>query len=284
MVVIFSIISFVRSFLRKLRDDFITAFSAQAAFFIILSFFPFVMFLLTLIQYLPFTKGDLLITFSGIIPDAFRSLLVKLIEEIYDKASGTIISITVITALWSASKGFVAIMKGLNSVYGIGETRNYFKLRFISIVYTLIFAGMLIISLGFLVFGNRIYLWISDRFQVLNELALLVISLRTVVGFCVLILFFMALYLFIPNRKSKFMNELPGAILTAGGWMGFSYLYSFYIDNMGSYSYMYGSLTAIVLLMVWLYACMYIMFVGAEVNVILAGSGILKHLIGKSKH
>lgn len=278
---IISIVSFIRSFLRKLRDDFITAFSAQAAFFIILSFFPFVMFLLTLIQYLPFTKGDLLITFSGIIPDAFESLLITLIEEIYDKASGTVISITVITALWSASKGFVAIVKGLNSVYGIDETRNYIKLRLISIFYTLTFAGMIIVSLGFLVFGNRIYLWVSDKFNLLNDLALLIISLRTVVGFCVLILFFMALYLYIPNRKSKFIKELPGAIITAGGWMGFSYLYSFYIDNMGNYSYMYGSLTAIVLLMVWLYACMYIMFIGAELNVIFADGGILKLLSGK---
>lgn len=275
-MMIISVISFIRSFLRKMRDDFVAAFSAQAAFFIIISFFPFVMFLLTLVQYMPVTESDLLKILTSVIPDVIKSLVVTLVQEIYDKASGTIISITIITALWSASKGFFAIVKGLNSVYGITETRNYIKLRLISIFYTLIFAVMLIVSLGFLVFGNRIYIWISGRFAFLNELALLIISLRTVVGLCVLVVFFTALYLFIPNRKSNFMRELPGAVLTAAGWMGFSYLYSFYIDNMGNHSYMYGSLTAIVLLMIWLYACMYMMFIGAEVNVIFAGSGLTK--------
>ena len=81
--------------------------------------------------------------------------------------------------------------------------------------------------------------------------------------------FFWGLYLLIPNRKSDRAGaELPGAILSAAGWLGFSYLYSFYIDRMSNYSAMYGSLTAIVLCMIWLYACMYIMFIGAELNVV----------------
>jgi len=103
---------------------------------------------------------------------------------------------------------------------------------------------------------------------------LLIISIRTVALLVALSIFFLIIYLVIPNRKSNFFYELPGALLSAVGWTGFSYLFSFYIDNMGNYSYTYGSLTAIIICMLWLYACMYIMFIGAEVNVVLASPNV----------
>lgn len=274
------VVNFIRSMLRKMKEDFITAFSAQAAFFIIISFFPFLMFLLTMVQSM-YTESTLMKTFTDIIPEAFDSYVVSIISEIYDKTSGTVISVTALTTLWSASRAFLAIVKGLNSIYDIEETRNYFKLRIIATIYTFIFALMLIVSLGFLVFGNRIYIEISTRLPVLNDLALLIISLRTIVGLCVLAIFFTILYIAIPDRKSSVWSEIPGAILAAVGWMGFSYLYSYYIDHMSNYSNMYGSLTAIVLLMLWLYFCMYILFVGAEFNVILSKREDLKGIYSK---
>ena len=266
---IIAIINYINYFTRKLRDDFVGAFSAQAAFFTIISFFPFVMFLLTMLQYLPITESTLLSMASKVVPQGVNSFVVSVISEIYDKASGTLISVTAITALWSASRGFLAIVRGLNSVYGIKETRNYFKLRFISAIYTLAFAVMLIITMALLVFGNSLYLWIEQKIPVLNDLALLLISIRTTAVLAILVLFFVIIYYAIPNRRTRFFKEIPGAVLTAAGWMGFSYLYSFYFEVMGNFSYMYGSLAAIVLLMLWLYACMYIMFIGAEVNVLL---------------
>jgi membrane protein len=85
----------------------------------------------------------------------------------------------------------------------------------------------------------------------------------------ILTLFFLLLYLVIPNRKSKLLAELPGAVTTAGGWIGVSYLFSFYIDHRSGNSFAYGSLTTLALAMLWLYFCMYLLFVGAEINVFL---------------
>ena len=109
-------------------------------------------------------------------------------------------------------------------------------------------------------------------------------SLRTVIGFAILIIFFLILFLAIPNRKSSILDELPGAIIAAAGWMIFSYLYSFYIDNIGSFSNMYGSLTTIVFLMLWLYFCMYILFFGAEINNILASKDLQEKLKAPGKY
>ena len=136
---------------------------------------------------------------------------------------------------------------------------------------SILLAVILLLTLVLLVFGNRIYIYVQNKVTLLEQAAFLVISLRTVISFLVLTGFFWGLYLLIPNRKfNQATAELPGAILSAAGWLGFSYLYSFYIDRMSKFSAMYGSLTAIVLCMVWLYACMYIMFIGAELNVVAA--------------
>lgn len=261
-----SITDFVLAFSRKMRDDFISSFAAQGAFFIIISAFPFAMFLLTLIQYLPITEANLLNIVNTYIPDTFTPYIITIITEIFDQASGTIISVTAITALWSASKGLIAIMKGLNKVYGIEETRNYFKIRFLSLFYTFIFALMLIGSLLVLVFGNSLLIWVESRMPSLVDVALVIISVRTIVVLLVLFLLFTTMYMFIPNRKSRLIEELPGAFIAAVGWMLFSYVFSYYIDHMKNLTNTYGSLTAAVFLMLWLYFCMYILFFGGEVN------------------
>lgn len=264
---------------RKIRDDHVTAFSAQAAFFIIISFFPFIMLLLSIVRYFPFEESTMLRVFTQIFPNAINSLIVSVITEIYDTTStGTLISITAITALWSAGKGFLAIMRGLNSVYEINETRNYFFLRITSTIYTLIFAILLIASMVLFVFGNSLYLSIEQKFPAMQGLALLIISLRTIVGLVTLLVFFLLIYVAIPNRKTRLMNELPGAMICAAGWMGFSYAFSYYIDHYSNYASMYGSLTTIVLFMLWMYFCMYILFIGAEINLMFENKALVEKI------
>ncbi|HHX55104.1 MAG TPA: YihY/virulence factor BrkB family protein, partial [Clostridiales bacterium] len=177
-----------------------------------------------------------------------------------------------------------ALARGLNCVYGIKETRGYLKTRIASALYTLVFALILVITLVFLVFGNRLYVWLGSVFPVIKDTALIIISLRAIVGLAILIIFFIILFLAIPNRKSRLTDELPGAIVAAGGWMGFSYLYSFYIDNMANMSNTYGSLAAIIFLVLWLYFCMYILFIGGEINDVLASKSIQDLLKSPEKY
>lgn len=272
------------NFFRKLREDHVAAYAGQATLFILISFFPFLMFLLTLIRYLPITESNIMIIIDYMFPNNISPMFIRVIAEAYDKGSATIMSITAFTALWSASRGFIALARGLNCVYGIKETRGYLKTRIASALYTLVFALILVITLVFLVFGNRLYVWLGSVFPVIKDTALIIISLRAVVGLAILVIFFIILFLAIPNRKSKLMDELPGAIVAAGGWMGFSYLYSFYIDNMANMSNTYGSLAAIIFLVLWLYFCMYILFIGGEINDVLASKSIQDLLKSPEKY
>ena len=261
----------IRLFLKKLREDAISAFAAQTAFFIILSFLPFLIFLLTLLRFLPLDSERFLSALYGVFPPAVHAFVGQLFAEALQKTSGALLSVSVLTTLWASSRGVLVVVQGMNAVYVKEETRNYFVLRILAVGYTLLFSAVLLSSLLLLVFGNRILVQLQNSVPVLKQMAGVLICLRTVFSFLVLVLFFWALYLFVPNRKSgKRTAEIPGAVVAAAGWLFFSWMYSFYIDRLSAFSAMYGSLTAIVLCMFWLYACMYLLFIGAELNVLLA--------------
>ena len=258
----------VNGFLVEIQEDSISAYSAQAAFFVIISVFPLAMLLLTLVKYLPYFKEGVPMIQFDMFPHDLNVFATNVIEEIVNKSSNAVLSISAVTALWSASKGVYSIILGLTSAYSIKETRGYVRMRLLSVLYTVIFLVMLIAALGFLVFGNSIY---RAMFRFLpiaaDHVTIISRGIKWLLGFGVLVLLFLMMYIAVPDRKSTLFEELPGALVSAVGWVGFSYLYSFYIDNFSNYANLYGSLTAVVLLMLWLYFCMYIMLFGAEVNV-----------------
>ncbi|MGN0243434.1 MAG: YihY/virulence factor BrkB family protein [Lachnospiraceae bacterium] len=260
------VIHILMKLFNKISSDHVTAFAAQAAFFVILSFFPMVMVLLTMSQYLPFTANDLINMISSIIPPEFQSFVTSIINEIYGKASTTLFTVTIVSTLWAASKGMMSIATGFNSVYNIDESRNYFIFRIISTFYTLIFCIVLVTTLTLLVFGNNIYAYVIQHFPFLTPIMNLIISARVLLIIVILVLFFDMLYCFIPNRQSNLVRELPGAIFATASWIIISYMISMFFDTFTNFSYMYGSLSTVVLIMLWLYFCMMCLFIGAEIN------------------
>lgn len=267
-----SLINLILAFGHKVRDDNVDAISAHVTFFIALSFFPFIMFFLTLLNYLPISTDLLSVVSLDFFPETVSVFVSGILDELKRSASGALLSVTVIAAIWSASRGFLALIRGLNRIYNKKETRNYFVLRFVATIYTVVFAILVILVLVIFVFGNQITLWITAHFPAIENYALLVISMRSAAGFGILVFFFLLIFKRIPNRKTNLLRELPGALLAAVGWIGFSFLYSIYINRLSNFTATYGSLTAVVLCLLWLYFCMYILFIGAELNVILSNS------------
>ena len=276
----------IKLFLKKLREDAVSAYAAQTAFFVILSFLPFLIFLLTLLRFFSMSGAEVLDATQTVFPSVVHAFVGELFAEAMEKTSGALLSVSVLTALWASSRGVLVVIQGMNAVYVKKETRNYFLLRLLAVGYTLLFSVVLLLSLLLLVFGNQILLYMQSWIPVLEQLAAPLIGLRTVTAFLVLALFFWMLYVFVPNGRSRQpMAELPGAVAGAAGWLTFSFLFSFYIDHLSDFSAMYGSLTAIVLCMFWLYACMYFLFIGAELNVFLADPAFRNRLgfAGKKK-
>lgn len=266
-------IQWIKNFAAKIQRDSISAYAAQSAYFVILSFFPFAMFLLTLLNYLPIDANTLVDALVGIFPESSANIVTPIVNEILSKSSGTLLSITILVLLWSAGKGMMALTNGLNAVHEIKETRNYIILRIISTIYTLLFALMIILVLIVLVFGNQLYMWIVRKLPFLGNVAAFVISIRTFASLMILTTVFLLFYKMLPAVKVKLLHQLPGALFSAVGWLLFSYAFSIYIDYSQNISYMYGSLTGIILLMLWLYFCMNIIFIGAELNYMLYPDG-----------
>lgn len=256
----------VKRLAKRLESDNLTAYAAQSAFFVFISIFPFLMLFLNLLKYIPIFNGNVETWNLDFLSPTIAELLKNIVIEAGKSGSGALISITTIAALWACSKGILGIIYGLNSVYKTTEKRGYIRLRIVAVFYTIGFIVSLVIALILMVFGNRILDILLMNMPFLANFAHIVRTVRWLVALGFLILFFLFIYTIVPERKTKMKNELPGAIISAVGWLGFSALYSFYIDNFGNHSSVYGSLTAIILFLLWLYFCMIILFFGAEIN------------------
>lgn len=256
----------IKSITQKINDDKVSVYAAQSSFFILVSFIPCLILLCTLIQYTPITEQMLLNAFEQIVPSQLAPLVASIINEIYSRSSVAIISITAVATLWVAGKAFLGITEGLNSIYGITETRFYFLRRIKASFYTLVLLVIMVICLVLLVFGNVLLNLTQETFPVLNIIIGQLLRYKTILMQCLLTLFFMFLYKYIPNRKGSLIRELPGALFAGIGWQLFSFLYSLYVNYSSGFMNMYGSLATIVFAMLWLYFCISIVFYGAEIN------------------
>ena len=253
-------------FSTKVGEDHVGAYAAQSAFFFMLSMIPIILLLLMLVRYTPVTKADVMTAVIQVFPRSVDSLITSIVNQVYNQSMG-VIPVTVIVALWSAGKGVLAVTSGLNCVYECPETRNYVFLRVRATLYTLMFLLVIVSLLILSVFGNTLNLFIADHIPFMTSLADWLIQARIFITPSLLVVFSLLIYKFLPNRRDKFRKQIPGAVFTALGWMAISWIFSVYVDVFQGFSSMYGSLTTIVLIMLWMYFCMYSILLGGEVNI-----------------
>lgn len=255
---------FMKEFLRKLKKDDLSAHAASAAFFMFLSIFPILILLCSILPYTHISKADLLRVVTDLLPSTLDPLAIGIIEEFYEK-SAAVISVSAVFIVWSAAKGILALLRGLNSVQDVSETRNYFVLRFWSSIYTVILLILIVFTLIVVVFGNPIINKFLSKLPSVQYTAIILMPFRYLVVIVALAVLFACMYARIPNRKNKIWDKVPGAVFASLGWTVFSWGFAVYVDRYGVFN-MYGSLTTIVIIMLWLYFCMYILLLGDEVN------------------
>lgn len=258
-------VEMIRGFLKRLNKDHVGAYAAQSAYFILLSFIPFVLLLVTLVKYTPLTQEIVTTALIRMVPEEFSSFIRVIVNEVFGK-SAAFVPVSAIIALWSAGKGVNALSKGLNCIYQVEETRGYVINRLRSAVYTLIFVVAVAVTLLLLVFGNQIQIGIAERFPVIAKVTSVIVGMRTMITLVLLCLVFLMIYKFVPNRRATLKSQIPGAMVSSVAWSLFSLAFSIYIDLTPGTVNMYGSLTTLVLIMLWLYFCMWILLIGAEIN------------------
>lgn len=256
----------------KIMDIFqehrLNASAAHAAYFIILSFIPCIILLFSLLQFTSIHKTDVLIFVQNTVPKEMVAFFTSIIGEAYNKTATTI-SLSALMTVWSAGRGMMALTQGLQCIAGIKETRNYFAVRIRSALYTLLLLLSIIVFLLLGVFGNSLLEMITVKFPLAAYVAELILDVKNIFLLLFATVIFTLIYRFMPGGALSLVRQMPGAALASVGWFGFSYVFSVYVDNYSGFSDMYGSLTTVILIMLWLYFCMYITLIGAEVNQLL---------------
>lgn len=243
--------------------------AANAGYFIVLSVFPALVLLLSLLRYTDLDAGDLLSFLRGIVPEALLPAAEKLIVNTYAYTSSAVVSVSAVSALWSASRGIYGLLLGLNAIYDVPENRGYFYTRTISVVYTFLFLVVLLLTLLLNVFGESILQMIPPAQGTVWGFLSEIIDLRFLLMLLLQTGLFTAMFMALPNRKNSFSDSFPGALFASGGWLLFSNLFSVYVDHFSGYSSIYGSVYAVALSMLWLYVCLWLLFGGGALNKLL---------------
>ncbi|MCC8103921.1 MAG: YihY/virulence factor BrkB family protein [Clostridiales bacterium] len=262
-------VQFVRSVLNKISHDHVRAHSAEAAFFLMMCCFPLLMLLITMLKYTSITPEEIISAIEELTPFDVREMIEPLLDSIYSQTIA-LVSTTAIAAIWTAGKSVLGMADGLNTIYRIEETGNYFVVRLRAAVYIVALVVSLGASVIILVMGYGFSGYVSEKIaflQFLPDFTTIIPALLTVGLLAVL---FLLMYSYLPNRRMKMSSQLPGAIFTAVAWCVFSFFFSAYLEYSTNMSVIYGSLTTLVVVMLWLYACMYLWFLGAELNHYLA--------------
>ncbi len=264
------LIDLIKQLFKKIKADDVQAISAQLTYYLLLSFFPFLIFVMTLVGYANISMEDNLNFIREIIPVQAVTIIEEIIKEVSEGRSQALLSFGMLATLWATSRCINAIIKGLNKAYDIEEDRKRWKLRIFSLLATFIIGIVVLLSILLLVFGG----WVGDQLSVLfhfsDGLHQLWNFLQYVIPLLVMIVVFTLLYLLGPNRRISFKEALPGAIFTTIGWILTSIIFSIYVNQFGNFTKTYGSLGGVMIILIWLYISSIIILVGGEINAALA--------------
>ncbi len=294
-----------RRFVVRMRQLDINAYSASAAFFLFISLVPILVLICSMFPYTGLSEEELIKLIEAATPIIFNGFLEDLIYQIYDSNAG-VVTVSIIATIWTAGKGIMAIIQGLNTVNEVKEERNYFTLRIVSGFYILVMLLSLLLSISIMVIGTdmfrRILIYLKIDVSVLKGF---IMKPRLLYTFVILSLVFAVFYTWMPYRgpqnknrqikmfsdkkliriwnetdpwidedgnslqtkglKLKYRKQIPGAMIASAGWMFFSVVFTA-IVNMGYGISIYGTMTFLVLSMLWMYCLMYMLFIGAYFN------------------
>lgn len=264
--------------MKKIRDVaayFVTKqvglYAANASFFLILSIFPALVVLLALMRYTGLQMESFTELLSGVLPEVLMPLANRLVRSAYVNASGAVLSVSALAALWSAGRGMRSFVEGLNAIYEVKESRGYFRTRLLSMGYTFAFLLVLLLTLVLHMFGNSLLRLLHTL--PLSGFLLDLLDVRLLVLLVLQAVLFTAMFTMLPNGRTCVLGNIPGALLASVGWQVFTRAYSFYCQRFTAYASVYGSVYVAALGMLWLYFCICIVFCG----------GVLNKTLGKKK-
>jgi membrane protein len=259
---------------QKINEADCSAHAAAMAYYFLFAVFPFFLFLTTLIGILPVPHllDYVLKSAARMLPSQAFDLLKDNIAALFSNKKQGLLSLGVVLALWASSNAMVAIMNAMNKLYVVKEGRPFWKVRLTAISLVIGLSLLFLVALILLMFGTKIGALIAARvnfgmyFKILWNLMLVPVTLF------LLSLAVATIYYFTPDVEQKWKWITPGSAIVIPSWIVVSLGFSFYINNFGSYDKTYGSLGAVIVLLLWMYISGFIVLAGAVVNSVIEHS------------
>lgn len=261
---------FLDQLIYRIKEDGVFAVGAQLTYFLILSVFPFLILFLNIVSYTPLVRQDVLTNAIYYLPLETQIIINDFLNDIVVGSSQELLSISAIAGIWTASSGVKPVMKAINRAYDYEETRSYFKIKFLSILFTIALLFMLVLVFSTLVLGEIIGRRIFASIGQTDLFLKIWNNARTIITLLFMVLLFALLYKYSPcvkdRKQIKLISALPGGIFTTLGWLLTSVIFSYYVNNFGNYTVTYGSIGGVIILLVWLYISSIIIVLGGEIN------------------
>ena len=260
----------LKDFYLRFQEHEVPALGAQLTYYLILAFFPFLIFLLTLLSYTPIAGEEALNDLSRILPADAYKVVIEVLRQTLGSSRQTLLSLGALFTIWASSNGINAVIHGINKAYNERETRPFWKVRGMAIIFTIGLAIVIILAFVLLVWGKLLgqtlitYLGYNEFFMKSWQLY------RFLLPVGVMLVVFMFFYRFAPNKKIRFRETIPGAVFSSLGWVVTSWAFSFYVNQFANFTRTYGSIGGIIVLLLWLYLSSMVILIGGEINATLS--------------
>ncbi|WP_455537968.1 YihY/virulence factor BrkB family protein [Terrisporobacter sp.] len=241
--------------------------AAEMSFYLLLSVFPFFIFTISLVVYTPIIKlSRYIYILKEIMPTSAFYIVSSLVQSAIENRSFSFLISSFALTMYTMSRAVVSLIRGMNKSFNIRETRPYFEVLFISLVFVIMLIVLIFISMIFLVFGENLGAFVFNLIGIDKYFIHIWDLCRYIVGITTVIIILTNLYKFTPNKRLTFRQVIPGAVVSTLCWLVVSFAYSFYSNNYARYDVIYGSLGGIIVLMTWVYLISFSILIGCEIN------------------
>ncbi len=286
-----SMTRFFRELVSEIGDDDIFNGAAALGFYLTLAIFPAMIFVMAVIPYLPIADVDVAImdVLVQVMPAQAADMFADVVDEVTNQRRGGLLSFGLLATLWATSSGMYAVMQQLNITYDVKESRGFVKARLTAIALSVLFAVLVLAAFSAIVLGGTLQGWLVSRFGFGDLVITLFAIARWVIIVAALLLMFALVYYLAPDVEQEFRYITPGAVLGVVLLSVASIGFGWYAQNFGNYDATYGSIGAVIVLMLWLYIAGIAILLGSEINALVehhAAEGKLKgeHAPGEAAH
>lgn len=257
----------IREIIKKSRYSEINSKAAEVAFYLLLSLFPFLLFTINALAYIPVIHINRYIDLlQNIMPTGAFVIANSIIQSAIENRSISLVITSFFLTIWTSSRAVRALIRSINKSYNVKETRSYFKIFTIAMIFTIMLLLLIFISIIFLVFGEKLGDFLLDTIGI-DKVFLNIWNLwRYLIGVGTIVIIFLCLYIYTPNKQIKLKDAIPGAIIGTISWFLISYIYSYYANHYANYEVIYGSIGGIIILITWIYLSSWAILIGSEVN------------------